>query len=74
MNDLSLQCQLRKSPAFTIAVITLALDRENTTIFSLVSIFLRGLLFAEPSRAVHVHGDKSRNLVDIAIPRRASTP
>jgi predicted permease len=72
MNDLKFALrQLRKSPAFTlIAVITLALGIGlNTTIFSLINdLFLRGLPFEEPSRAVHMFaGDKSRNLVDIAI-------
>ena len=72
MNDLKFALrQLRKSPAFTsIAVITLALGIGlNTTIFSLINdLFLRGLPFKEPSRAVHMFaGDKSRNLVDIAI-------
>jgi hypothetical protein len=72
MNDLKFALrQLRKSPAFTsIAVITLALGIGlNTTIFSLVNdLFLRGLPFKEPSRVVHMFaGDKSRNLVDIAI-------
>ena len=72
MNDLRFALrQLRKSPAFTsIAVITLALGIGlNTTIFSLINdLFLRGLPFKEPSRAVHMFaGDKSRNLVDIAI-------
>jgi len=63
--------KLRQSPAFTlIAVITLALGIGlNTAIFSLINdLFLRGLPFKEPSRVVHVYaGDKSRNLVDIAI-------
>jgi putative ABC transport system permease protein len=72
MNDLKFALrQLRKSPAFTlIAVLTLALGIGlNTTIFSLINdLFLRGLPFKEPSRVVHMTaGDKSRNLVDIAI-------
>jgi len=72
MNDLKFALrQLRKSPAFTaIAIITLALGIGlNTTIFSLINdLFLRGLPFKEPSRVVHMFaGDKSRNLVDIAI-------
>ena len=72
MNDLKFALrQLRKSPAFTaIAIITLALGIGlNTTIFSLINdLFLRGLPFEEPSRVVHMFaGDKSRNLVDIAI-------
>ena len=72
MNDLKFALrQLCKSPAFTlIAVITLALGIGlNTTIFSLINdLFLRGLPFREPSRVVHMFaGDKSRNLVDIAI-------
>src|SRR5882724_6799052 len=72
MNDIRFVFrQLRKSPAFTaIAIITLALGIGlNTTIFSLINdLFLRGLPFKEPSRVVHMFaGDKSRNLVDIAI-------
>jgi putative ABC transport system permease protein len=72
MNDLKFALrQLRKSPAFTaIAIITLALGIGlNTTIFSLINdLFLRGLPFQEPSRVVHMFaGDKSRNLVDIAL-------
>ncbi len=72
MNDLKFALrQLRKSPAFSaIAIITLALGIGlNTTIFSLINdLFLRGLPFREPSRVVHMFaGDKSRNLVDIAI-------
>jgi len=72
MNDLKFALrQLRKSPAFTaIAIITLALGIGlNTTIFSLINdLFLRGLPFKEPSRVVHMFaGDKSRNLVDIAL-------
>jgi putative ABC transport system permease protein len=72
MNDIKFALrQLRKSPAFTsIAVITLALGIGlNTTVFSLINdLFLRGLPFKEPSRVVHMFaGDKSRNLVDIAI-------
>ena len=62
---------LAKTPGFTIiAVVTLALAiGANTTIFSLINdLFLRGLPFKEPSRIVHLFaGDKSRNLVDIAI-------
>ncbi len=62
---------LAKSPGFTIiAVVTLALAiGANTAIFSLINdLFLRGLPFKEPSRIVHLFaGDKSRNLVDIAI-------
>src|SRR5215472_6164808 len=72
MNDLKFALrQLRKSPGFTlIAVLTLALGIGlNTAIFSLINdLFLRGLPFREPSRVVHMFaGDKSRNLVDIAI-------
>ena len=72
MNDLKFALrQLRKSPAFTlIAVITLALGIGlNTAIFSLINdLFVRGLPFKEPSRVVHMFaGDKSRNIVDIAI-------
>ncbi len=62
---------LAKTPGFTIiAVVTLALAiGANTAIFSLINdLFLRGLPFKEPSRIVHLFaGDKSRNLVDIAI-------
>jgi predicted permease len=62
---------LTKTPGFTIiAVITLALGiGTNTAIFSLIDdLFLRGLPFKEPSRVVHMFaGDKSRNVVDIAI-------
>ncbi len=62
---------LGKTPGFTIiAVVTLALAiGANTAIFSLINdLFLRGLPFKEPSRIVHLFaGDKSRNLVDIAI-------
>jgi putative ABC transport system permease protein len=72
MNDLKFAFrQLRKSPAFTaIAILTLALGIGlNTAIFSLINdLFLRGLPFKEPSRVVHIFaGDKSRNLVDIAL-------
>src|SRR5437764_3182361 len=72
MNDLKFALrQLRKSPAFTsIAVVTLALGIGlNTTIFSLINeLFLRGLLFKEPSRVIHLYGgDKSRDLVDIGV-------
>ena len=62
---------LLKTPGFTIiALVTLALAiGANTAIFSLINdLFLRGLPFKEPSRIVHLFaGDKSRNLVDIAI-------
>jgi predicted permease len=62
---------LAKTPGFTIiAVVTLALAiGANTAIFSLINdLFLRGLPFKEPSRIIHVFaGDKSRNLVDIAL-------
>src|ERR1043165_678251 len=62
---------LLKTPGFTIiAVITLALGIGlNTAIFSLINdLFLGGLPCKEPSRVVHMFaGDKSRNLVDIAI-------
>src|ERR1044071_177049 len=60
-----------RTPGFTIiAVVTLALAiGANTAIFSLINdLFLRGLPFKEPSRVVHMFaGDKSRNLVDIAL-------
>ena len=62
---------LAKTPGFTIiAVATLAVAiGANTAIFSLINdLFLRGLPFKEPSRVLHVFaGDKSRNLVDIAL-------
>jgi putative ABC transport system permease protein len=62
---------LIKTPGFTvIAIATLALAiGANTAIFSLINdLFLRGLPFKEPSRVVHLFaGDKSRNLVDIAL-------
>src|SRR5580765_5824484 len=62
---------LAKTPGFTIiAVVTLALAiGANTAIFSLINdLFLRGLPFKEPSRAVHLFGgDKSRDLVDIGV-------
>src|SRR5213593_4218602 len=62
---------LAKTPGFTIiAVFTLALAiGANTAIFSLINdLFLRGLPFKEPSRAVHLFGgDKSRDLVDIGV-------
>jgi putative ABC transport system permease protein len=72
MNDIKFALrQLRKSPGFTlVAVLTLALGIGlNTAIFSLVNdLFLRGLPFKAPSHVVHMFaGDKSRNLVDIAI-------
>src|SRR5438046_1252194 len=72
MNDIKFALrQLRKSPAFTcVAVFTLAVGIGlNTTIFSLINdLFLRGLLFKEPSRVVHLYGgDKSRDLVDIGV-------
>src|SRR2546430_16566332 len=62
---------LAKTPGFTIiAVFTLALAiGANTAIFSLINdLFLRGLPFKHPSRAVHLFGgDKSRDLVDIGV-------
>src|SRR5437762_1118878 len=72
MNDVKFALrQLRKSPGFSaLAIITLAIGIGlNTTIFSLINdLFLRGLPFKEPSRVVHMFaGDKSRNLVDIAL-------
>jgi hypothetical protein len=37
-------------------------------------LFLRGLPFKEPSRVVHLFGgDKSRDLVDIGVRRRATS-
>src|SRR5438034_7159402 len=58
MNDLKFALrQLRKSPAFTaIAIITLALGIGlNTAIFSLINdLFLKGLPFQEPGRALHI--------------------
>ena len=72
MNDLKFALrQLRKSPAFTaIADHHIgARDRaEHHDLQPDQRSFLRGLPFKEPSRAVHMFaGDKSRNLVDIAI-------
>jgi putative ABC transport system permease protein len=72
MNDLKFALrQLRKSPGFSaLAIITLAIGIGlNTAIFSLINdLFLRGLPFKEPSRAVHLYGgDKSRDLEDIGV-------
>ena len=63
--------QLIKSPGFTLlAVMTLALGIGlNTAIFSLINdLFLRGLSFHEPARAVQIFANaKDRNLVEIAL-------
>src|SRR6266478_3310528 len=63
--------QLLKSPGFTLlALITLALGIGlNTAIFSLINdLFLRGLPFKEPGRAVHMYSNvKERNLLEIAV-------
>jgi predicted permease len=72
MNDLKFALrQLRKSPGFTVlAVITLALGIGlNTAIFSLINdLFLRGLPFKEPGRAVHMYSNvKDRNLLEIGV-------
>jgi predicted permease len=72
MNDLRFALrQLRKSPGFTVlAVITLALGIGlNTAIFSLINdLFLRGLPFKEPGRAVHMYSNvKDRNLLEIGV-------
>ena len=72
MNDLKFALrQILKSPGFSaLAIITLAIGIGlNTAIFSLINdLFLRGLLFKEPSRVVHlVGGDKSRGLEDVGI-------
>ena len=63
--------QLLKTPGFTLlALITLALGIGlNTAIFSLINdLFLRGLPFKEPGRAVHMYSNvKERNLLEIAV-------
>jgi putative ABC transport system permease protein len=62
--------QLRKSPGFTLlAVITLTLGIGlNTAIFSLINdLFLKGLPFKEPSRAVQVFSHFREQTVDFPI-------
>jgi len=63
--------QLLKSPGFTLlALITLALGIGlNTAIFSLINdLFLRGLPFDQPNRAVHIYGQsKERNYHDFPL-------
>src|SRR5437763_1855350 len=63
--------QLLKSPGFTLlALLTLALGIGlNTAIFSLINdLFLRGLLFKEPGRVVHMYSNaRERNLLELAV-------
>ena len=62
--------QLRKSPGFTLlAVITLTLGIGlNTAIFSLINdLFLKGLPFKEPSRAVQVFSHFKEQTVDFPL-------
>src|SRR5256885_12714507 len=62
--------QLRKSPGFTLlAVITLTLGIGlNTAIFSLINdLFLKGLPFKEPSRAVQVFSHFREQTVDFPL-------
>jgi predicted permease len=62
--------QLLKAPGFTLlALITLALGIGlNTAIFSLINdLFLRGLPFKEPSRALHVFCRFKEQTVDFPI-------
>src|SRR2546423_4291407 len=62
--------QLLKAPGFTLlALITLALGIGlNTAIFSLINdLFLRGLPFKEPSRAIHVFCHFKDQTVDFPI-------
>src|SRR2546427_9284702 len=71
MNDIRFAFRkLRQSPAFTsIALITLALGIGlNTAIFSLINdLFLRGLPFKEPSRALHVFCHFKEQTVDFPL-------
>src|SRR6266851_316109 len=72
MNNLGFAFRkLQQSPAFTsIALLTLALGTGlNTAIFSLINdLFLRGLLFKEPERVVHMYSNaRERNLLELAI-------
>src|ERR1051326_4425381 len=62
--------QLLKAPGFTLlAVMTLALGIGlNTAIFSLINdLFLRGLPFKEPSRALHVFSHFKDQTVDFPL-------
>ncbi|HEU0040085.1 MAG TPA: ABC transporter permease [Verrucomicrobiae bacterium] len=62
--------QLLKAPGFTLlALITLALGIGlNTAIFSLINdLFLRGLPFKEPSRAIHVFCHFKDQTVDFPL-------
>jgi hypothetical protein len=62
--------QLLKAPGFTLlALITLALGIGlNTAIFSLINdLFLRGLPFKEPSRALHVFCRFKEQTIDFPI-------
>ena len=62
--------QLLKAPGFTLlALITLALGIGlNTAIFSLINdLFLRGLPFKEPSRALHVFCHFKEQTVDFPL-------
>src|SRR3954468_5086280 len=62
--------QLFKSPGFTaLALITLALGIGlNTAIFSLINqLFLRGLPFREPARALHIFSHARDQRVDFPL-------